>query len=93
MPHVRPSILLLVACLTLPASAESEGAAAMQAKLTELHRRVEELRGLTFKQDVAATIVGDDEVRRYMTERIESFDRADDLEFSNRLYKRLGLME
>ena len=87
-------------CATaVPSAADEVGSdgepnsANLTARVQALLPQVAALRGLEFKSEVSAEIVSDAEVRNYLTARIEKFDRAGDLDATERLYKLLGLVD
>jgi hypothetical protein len=58
-----------------------------------LSSRVEELRGLEFKQPVEVQVVDDDHARDYMLQRFREFQSEEDLRWEQRAYYLLGILE
>jgi hypothetical protein len=55
--------------------------------------RVEELRGLAFKQPVAVEVIGDDAAREYMLRRFKEFQGEEDLRWEQKALYLLGVLD
>jgi len=60
--------------------------------IDEVSLEVSELRGLEFTRPVDVEVVDDDEARAHVLRRVESFNAAEAVEQTDRVYKLLGLL-
>jgi hypothetical protein len=87
-----PLIALLLAGAVPDLAAETLGQEEARQLVDEIVPRVEELRGLKFKQPVSVEVVGAAEIREYVLARMKKFEQEQHLLAVQRAYALLGLL-
>ncbi len=82
--------MILATCLALASGLLTVETA--RGIVGELTPEVERLRGLTFKKPVPVEVLGPEEARRHMMQRIEAFGQAEQMQWTGRAYALLHLL-
>jgi hypothetical protein len=94
MRALHPILLSLGLAIVPAFASEAPGSVAPdpRTQVDEIARRVEAIRGLTFRTPVAVTVVGRDAIREYATRRMALFTPPEVLAREQRVFEVLGLL-